>query len=158
MGSRLRPRLSGRLAGRLAIGLLLWSLALAAAAQPREIRRGDLVLRSSTVSSERVDPAAASRHGIEPAANRALLNVVLIRGKAGKTIPAEVTASARNLAGVSQKIEMLEVRENERVSYVGTYEFLPREVIEFKIEARPLQPPNSRPLTLSYRERMWQQR
>jgi hypothetical protein len=156
MRPRLRFRLSCRFAELLIVAFLLSLVAAAAAAQPREVRRGDLVLRSSTASSERIDPETASRHGIDPAPNRAVLNVVLMRGKNRQTIPAEVTASSRNLAGVRRKIDMLEVRENERVSYIGTYEFLPREVVDINIRAKPLRPVKSRPLTLRYRERMWQ--
>ena len=134
--------------------MLLASMAFAAAAQPREVGRGDLVLRSSTVASERIDPAAAARHGIEPSPTRAVLNVVLLRGPKRETIAAEVTASSRNLTGVRRQIDLKEVRENERVSYVGSYEFLPKEVIDFQITAKPLRPAKSRPLKLSYRERM----
>jgi hypothetical protein len=156
MKSPLQLQVIRRLMSPLAVGVLLSTLVLSAAAQPLEVRRGDLVLRSSTVSSEQIASAAAARHGIEPASNRAVLNVVLMRGKEQQTVPAEVTASIRNLAGVRQSVDMREVRENERVSYIGTYEFLPREVVDVEIQARPLRPAKSRPLTLSYRERMWQ--
>jgi hypothetical protein len=156
MRLRLQSRLPRQFIGQLIVAFLLSIVAVAAAAQPREVRRGDLVLRSSTVSSERIAAETASRHGIEPAPNRAVLNVVLMRGKNRQTIPAEVTASSRNLAGVRQKIDMREVRENERISYIGAYEFLPWEAIDIEIQAKPLRPAKSRPLALRYRERMWQ--
>lgn len=149
---------AGWLSSRFLPAMLLAAAAFAAEAQPREARRGDLVLRSSTVASERIDAATAARHGIRPAANRAVLNVVLLRGPKREPVAAEVTALARNLAGVRQKIEMREVRENRRVSYVGSYEFLPKEVLDIEITAKPLRPEEARPLTLSYRERMWQAR
>jgi Domain of unknown function (DUF4426) len=158
MHPRQQLSLVGWLASRLVPAMLLGGLACAAAAQPREVTRGDLVLRSSTVASERIDPATASRHGIEPSPNRAVLNVVLLRGPKREPVPAEVTALSRNLAGVRRDIELKEVRENERVSYVGSFEFLPKEVIDIEITARPVQPDQARPLTLSYRERMWQPR
>lgn len=50
---------------------------------------------------------------------------------------------------------MRAVRENGRVSYMGTYDVLPREVLDLEVRARPLQPPKSRELVLRYRERMW---
>lgn len=153
-----RANSAGRLSARWALALLLAGTVLAAAAQPREVRRGDLVLRSSTVASERIDAATAARHGIEPAANRAVLNVVLLRGPKRDTVAADVTAMSRNLAGVRRTIDLKEVRENDRVSYVGSYEFLPTEVLDFEITAKPLGPQEARPLTLSYQERMWQTR
>lgn len=149
--------LLGWLASRFVLAMLLAGMALAAAAQPREVSRGDLVLRSSAVASERIDPAAAARHGIEPSPTRAVLDVVLLRGPQRETIAAQITASSRNLAGVRRQIDLKEVRENERVSYVGSYEFLPKEAIEIEITATPLRPEQSRPLKLSYRERMGQQ-
>ena len=156
----LRQQLSlvGWFTSRFIPAMVLACAACAVAAQPREVSRGDLVLRSSTVASERIDPATASRHGIEPAPNRAVLNVVLLRGPKREAIAADVTALTRTLAGVRREIALKEVRENDRVSYVGSYEFLPKEVIDVEITARPLQPDQSRPLTLSYRERMWQPR
>jgi len=87
-----------------------------------------------------------------------VLNVVLLRGPKRDTVAADVTAMSRNLAGVRRTIDLKEVRENDRVSYVGSYEFLPKEVLDFEITAKPLGPQEARPLTLSYQERMWQTR
>ena len=126
-------------------------------AQVHETRQGDHVLRSSTVASDSIDPATAARHKIEPAASRAVLNVlVLSRGGAADTPgTAAVTATMRNLAGVRRDIGLREVSENGRVSYVGSYEFLPREVIDFQITALPAGVQPDRMLKLNYRERMW---
>lgn len=126
-------------------------------AQAHEIRQGDYLLRSSTVASERIDPASAAQHAIVPAASRAVLNVLVLRhgGEAGTPIAAEVTASMQNLAGVRRDISLREVKENGRVSYVGSYEFLPREVIDFHITALPAGAEPDGMLKLSYRERMW---
>lgn len=140
---------------RISAGLFLATAAFCALAQVHEARRGDLVLRSSTVASDRINPATAGKHGIEPSPTRGVLNVTVLRGPDGRTVPAEVAASSVNLAGIRQDIEMREVRADGRVSYVGSYDFLPREVIDFEITARPLRPANSRPLSLKYRDRMW---
>ena len=141
--------------GSILAAAFLLTLALPSLAQTHEVRAGDLTLRSSTVSSERIDPATAARHGIEPAPGTAVLNVVVLRGSAGETVPAEVSATARSLAGVRQEIGLREVRENGRISYLGSYDVLPREVIDLEVKARPLQAENSRALVLRWRERMW---
>lgn len=137
--------------------LVLATTAGLAPAQPQESTRGDLVLRSSTVASGMIDRATAERHGIEQAPDVGVLNVLLARtGKTGlQPIPAQVQAEAWSLSGVRQEIALREVREDGRVSYVGTYDFLPREVIDFRITARPLDRPAAQPLTLAYRDRMW---
>lgn len=126
----------------------------AAVAQPHETSRGDLVLRASTVASASLNPATAAQHGIEVSPRRSVLNVVVMRGAARKTVAAEVTATSRTLAGLSQDIRMDRVLANGYVSYIGSYDFLPGEVVDFKIRARPLQPVKGRPLSLSFRERM----
>lgn len=141
-------------------GSILAAAVLLAAAQPslaqsHEVRRGDFKLRSSTVSSERIDPATAARHGIEPSAGTAVLNVVLLRGSARETVAAEVSATARSLSGVRQEIGLREVRENGRVSYLGSYDVLPREVVDLEVKAKPLQAQEPPTLVLRWRERMW---
>lgn len=140
---------------RCAAGLLLAMAGFSVAAQVHETRRGDLVLRGSTIASDRINPATASRHGIEPSPTRGVLNVVVMRGAKGGTIAAEVKATSLSLAGVRQDIEMREVRANGRISYMGSYDLLPREVVDFEISARPLRPANSQPLQLKFRDRMW---
>jgi hypothetical protein len=141
---------------------LIAALALAACttssqAQMHETCHGDHLLRSSTVASDRIDSVTAARHGIEPAPSRAVLNVLVLKrsGAADTPVAAVVTASMQNLAGVRRDISLREVRENGRVTYLGSYEFLPREVIDFQITAVPdgMQPGTM--LKLSYRERMW---
>lgn len=128
-----------------------------APAQPHETTQGDLTLRSSTVASGMIDKATADRHGIEQAPDVGVLNVLLARSGTGRLrpIPAEVNAEAWSLSGVRQKIDMREIREDGRVSYVGSYDFLPREVLDFRITARPLDAGGGGTLSLAYRDRMW---
>lgn len=144
-------------AGRRVGALLLCALSAGVSAQSHEVRREGVVLRSSTVASDRIDAATARLHGIEPSPDRAVLNVVVLSAKAGDqaTLPAQVSASTRNLAGVRHDIEMREVRENDRVSYIGSYSFVPREVLDFEITARPTGATRQKPVTLKYRDRMW---
>lgn len=144
-----------RTAGGILAAAVLLAVAQPALAQSHEVRRGDLTLRSSIVSSERIDPATAARHGIEPSPGTAVLNVVLLRGNARETVPAEVSATARSLSGVRQEIGLREVRENGRVSYLGSYDVLPREVIDLEVKAKPLQAERPPALVLRWRERMW---
>jgi len=146
----------GRCLHLLPAALLL--LAGAAEAQLHSIAAGDYVLRSTTVASDQIDAATAQRHGVVPAPDRAVVNVVVMR-RAGDgveaTVPARVDVSMRTLSGISSKIEMREVRENGGVSYLGSYQFLPREVIDFEIRAWPAGVAQAPSLALDYRERMW---
>lgn len=144
-------------ARQLVAGLLLCAAAASVWAQSHEVERGGVVLRSSTVASDRISPEAARSYGIDQSSDRAILNVVLLTTQAGipATLPALVWASTRSLTGEQRVIEMREVRENDRVSYMGTYAFEPREVIDFEVTAQPTGATPQEPLTLRYRERMW---
>ena len=125
-----------------------------AVAQSHETTAAGYVLRSSSVQSQRINADAARKYGIEPAADRAVLNVVVLEaGPAQTTSPAKVSASRSNLAGMVQTVPLREVREGNRVSYIGDYTFLPKEVIRFRIEAEPAGHTGD-PLLLEYEERM----
>lgn len=120
--------------------VLLASIGAAAMAQPHQISRDGYTLRSSTVASTAIDRRTAQAHGIEPSASRGVLNVLVQRtGDApSENVQADVSAVARNLAGMERQIPMRPaIAENGMVSYLGTYEFLPREVLEFTVTARP---------------------
>ncbi|MEJ8838825.1 DUF4426 domain-containing protein [Ramlibacter sp. AN1133] len=142
---------------KLSAALWLAVVATTATAQPHEATRGKLTLRSSTVASVTIDKATARRHGIDQAPDVGVLNVLLARTDEGllHPIPARVEAQAWSLSGVRQQIEMREVREGGRVSYVGSYNFLPREVIDFRITAKPTDSRAAPALSLAYRDRMW---
>ena len=129
-----------------------------ALAQPHETTRQGFTLRSSTVASRNLDPATARRHGISPSPTRGVLNVVVLRKQGGspRTVRADVRATARNLTGIENDIPMREVEQNGYISYVGSYRFAPREVVDFQIEARPRGSDTT--LTLRYRDRLWRTR
>ena len=124
-------------------------------AQAHEKRVGPWVLRGSTVSSETFDETAARTHGIDPGPTRAVLNVTLSRAsdEPRANLRADVEASITDLAGRSIDVPMREVVGNGMVSYLGTVDFAPRQVLDFRIVARPH--PDGAPITLEFRDRMW---
>ena len=141
---------------RIAVALVL-SLGWAqlAWAQAHETRSGPFVLRSSAVASESVSASSAKANGIDPAPTRAILNVVLeeTTGRGRTNMRATIEASAVDLAGIRRPIEMRRAFDNGRVSYIGTFDFLPGEVLDFRIVATP--EAGGDPITLTYRDRMW---
>jgi hypothetical protein len=142
---------------RLLLATLLL-LAGVAQAQSHATESGRYVLRSTTVASEQIGAAAAQRHGVVPAPDRAVVNVVLLRRAivgADITVSARVAVSTRTAADFNSDIEMLEVRQNGAISYLGSYQFLPRQMINFEISAAPTEDAQQRPLKLDHRERMW---
>lgn len=139
-----------------ALALVAALAATALAAQPHESHEHGYTLRSSTVRSTTLDPATARAHGITPAADRAVLNIVVQRqdGPAiGNNVPAQVEASARNLTGLDREIPLrAATAPNGETSYVGSFDFASREVLDFRIRARPFDADTR--LELTYRERM----
>lgn len=139
------------------IGALLITLsATSAQAQSHVERRGPYLLRSSSVSTLNLSAEAARKHGIERADDRAMLNVVVQKvgkGNQLQSVPAEVTAQVRTLAGVVNDVDMKETRSGDYVAYSGVYTYLPREVVDIMVTAKPRGA--EAPLEVSYRERMW---
>jgi hypothetical protein len=67
-------------------------------------------------------------------------------------IAANVSATRTTLAGVQRDIALREVKAQGRVSYLGSFDFVPREVLDFEVTARI--DPASPLLRLTFRERM----
>lgn len=156
----------GRGAGRqlptlFASGIRAALLAIAVAtsapawAQAHVSTEGPFTLRASTVSSETLPESTAKAHGIDQDPQRGVLNVAILRktGSAEDTLHAEVHAIARNLSGQKLNVAMREVEANGYVSYMGTYDFVRGEVIDFLIEAKPQG--SEQKLDLTFRDRMW---
>ncbi|MBA3625829.1 MAG: DUF4426 domain-containing protein [Methylibium sp.] len=100
---------------------------------------GPYTVRASAIGSEVLPPGTAERHDIDRAADRGVLNLVILERRDGRqaTVPATVTASKDNLLGQTEEIAMREVRENGRVSYFGTFGFAPLRNFRFTITAQP---------------------
>lgn len=143
-----------RLALRLTTVAVLVLQAGHAGAQNHEQTFQRYVLQSNAVSSLSIPEASASMHGVRRAADQGILNVTVTKkGQSLQTVPAKVRAHAISLAGSKREIEMRETKVGEWVSYTGTFNFAPREVLDFKIFAEPLG--SGEVLEMSYRERVW---
>lgn len=150
------PRNAFHPARPLAALILSMATATAAWAQAHSQDFGAYTLQSSTVNSQNLAEEAAQRYGIQRGPSTAVLNVTVLHGGeqgASRTVPARVQVQVVDMAGVSNPVQMREIRAGGRVSYMGTYTILPRQVFDFTITALPQG--GSEPLTMSYRERMW---
>lgn len=127
--------------------------AMHAQAQPHEQTEAGYTLRSSTVSSQTIAEETARSHGIEQRPDVAIVNVVVRKAGAPlaeANVAAAVEATARTLVGVVRTIELHPARANGFISYFGSFEHSPGEVLEFTIRARPVG--SDRLLTLRYRD------
>jgi hypothetical protein len=122
-----------------------------ARSQTFEAHAGPFTLRASTVGSESISKETAAAHGIERSPTTALVNATLMRD--GKTVPARMEVEARNLAGMKRTIDMRETARDGYVSYMGSYDIAPGEVLDFTVKALPAS--GARWITLHFRDRMW---
>jgi hypothetical protein len=96
-------------------------------------------LQASALRSGMLPAAAAARHGIDVAADRGVLNVLVLKEQDGRqvTVPADITAITIDLLGQTEPIEMRKVFENEHISYIGSFTYQPRQNLRFVIDASP---------------------
>lgn len=123
-----------------------------AGAQPHRVTKGHYTLRSSTVSTETISASMAKAHGFEQARSVFILNVTVIQqGRAGSaTVPAVLAVDIRDLTGRRLPIDMTVDRENDAVSYYGTYRRMPNQTLLFDIAAVPKG--SGRRLTMRFRD------
>lgn len=136
-----------------------WACLLAASgpgwAQSHAVTDGPFTLRSSTVASESLLPASAKEHGVKRAADVGVVNVTVERRDAQggtSTVPAKVKVETRSLTGRTAEVPVKETRANNYISYLGTYSFLPREVVDITVTAVPAG--EKKALKLTYRDQM----
>lgn len=111
-----------------------------ALAQPYVAEAGPYTMRASVVPSQQLAAATAREHGVQTAADRGVLNVVVLErseGGAPRPVPAEVDATRINLVGQPESIPMREMRVNDGISYLGTFEFSPLRTLRFAVRATP---------------------
>lgn len=126
----------------------------AANGQDHAQTQGGYTLRSSLVASTALPEAMLKANGFGPASDKALLNVVVLKGHGEQREPvaARVDAKMRDLMGMSHHIDMREVRDNDRISYFGMVDHAPGEAMTFEIEATPQG--SDKPLKLTYQDRL----
>lgn len=132
----------------------LSAAASTAAAQAHVQTSGAYVIRASTVSADNLPSAMREEYGIPTARNTAVLNVTVQRKTDGamRNVPARLDVQTRTLLGVESGVDMRTVVANDFVSYLGTYHFLPREVLDFRITAHP--EGSQQAITLEFRDRL----
>ena len=121
----------------LAAGL---SLSLPAVATETSTSADGYVVHHNAFSADTLSPAIAQRYGIQRSKARGVLNVSVIKEKAGTTgtpTAARVEVQATNLTGQQQRVPMREVKEQEAVYYLGEFPVKDQETLNFTIEVTP---------------------
>ncbi len=120
----------------LAIGLLA---PLSAGADNSTTADG-YVIHHNAFSADTLDPAVAQRYKIQRSKQRGVLNVSLLKEKAGTTgVPtaARVEVNAANQNGQKMRVPMRELRDQEAIYYIGEFPVQDQETLNFVIEVTP---------------------
>lgn len=130
--------------GRIKVCLVvIFAAAAAAVASPASARAyhsqslDGLVARCSTVNTTTLPRESLERYGVEPDDERGLLSCVVQKQKPGlrpENVQAQVDAEYSLTGQPPREIELREVRENNLVTYLGTYPVRTEGPLVFSIE------------------------
>ncbi len=101
---------------------------------------GEYVLYFNAIRTDSLTPEVATSYGIVRSANRALVNISMVKTAADSTgipVPGKVTAEAVNLNGQIKDLSLREIREGEAVYYIGDVAISGDETLVFTVEATP---------------------
>jgi hypothetical protein len=138
--------------------LLSIALLLAACEQPMEPARpdadaavlpatqsskdfGDYVVHFNALTTDQLTPDVARRYGIVRSANRAILNVSILRKNddaMGTPVSGSVSASAVNLTGQFKNITVREIAEGNAIYYIGEVAVSHSETLIFSVDVTPI--------------------
>ena len=112
----------------------------ASAQAEHSTQSGSYTLRATALKSEFIPASVAREYGFERAPDRGALNVVVLKeipdGRS-TTVPAAIKAYQRNLIGQRNEIDLRSVKQNDRISYFGTFRINHSENLRFTVEAKP---------------------
>lgn len=99
---------------------------------------GDNTVHFNLFSSKLLTPSIAKASGFTRAADLALLNVALVKGKAHSGSPAKVTGYYKNLMQQQRQIEFREIKETNATYYIASFRFTNQDILHFNIDVQAL--------------------
>ena len=101
---------------------------------------GNFVLHFNAIRTDTLAPEIAKIYTIARSANRALLNISIVKkveGTPGVPVAGRVTAQAVNLNGQFKDLTLREIREGDAIYYIGDVLVADDETLVFTVEATP---------------------
>lgn len=110
-----------RLTAMLAVLLVLAAPAMAAdsASPTRQQQFGDLIIHYNAFASGMLQPSIAQQAGLIRSKGQGVINVTAIRN--GKTVPANVTGTIKDLTGREKPLSFKAFNENSAVNYLAQF-------------------------------------
>lgn len=107
----------------------------AASRQPATLEAGDVRISASLAPTAALGPAIAARYGVPPDRATQLLLVGVRQGPGHRetSVPARVSARARDLRGVWQDVAMREVRSEGFIDYAGAVRVSPPDTLAVEV-------------------------
>ncbi|RAP58547.1 DUF4426 domain-containing protein [Oleiagrimonas sp. MCCC 1A03011] len=127
-----------RLRNTLAL-IALGLLPLAAIAGKGVWTKGDLKIRYNALPATALPAASAKQLGVAHDRRQGLLNVLITRGKDGTetSLPADITARAMTENGSPVRIRVREVKDDNGISYLGTFTIRHSGTLRFDLDVTP---------------------
>jgi hypothetical protein len=101
---------------------------------------GDYVVHYNSLATDLLHPQIARQYRITRSQNRGMINITVLKkvlGSPGQPVHANVTATARNLAGQERRIRVREIRDGRAIYYIGEFGVANEETLKFTVRARP---------------------
>ena len=122
-----------------ATSILLLLLPLVVIAE-NSTKSGGYTIHHNALTTDSLPVQVATAYHIQRSKNRALLNVAVIKDKAGTTgtpVHADIKAVAKTLFGQIRPLQMREVIEDNAIYYIADVPVAHREVLRFELEIMP---------------------
>lgn len=102
---------------------------------------GAYTIHHNAFTSDSLSPQVAQAYGIQRSTSRGMLNISIIKNKAGangEPVSAEITLQASNLIGQKRDdIQLREIREQNAIYYIADFPVAHREHLIFNLEVIP---------------------
>jgi len=100
------------------------------------VTQGPYTLSYQAQPLQDLDPQIAKRYGLQPAAGRGLLTLVVNRQPNATPVDAKFSVEVRSLTGVLREAPLRRVEEAGAVSYLAEFATPQREILVFHVTAQ----------------------
>lgn len=104
-------------------------------------RTGGYTIHHNALTSDVLAPQVAQAYGIQRSTSRGMVNIAVMRDKAGtmgEPVTAQIELNARNLMGQKREdVSLREVREANAIYYIADFPVAHREHLIFEMEVIP---------------------
>jgi len=97
-------------------------------------------IHHNAITTDSISPAVAHSYRIPRSRYRAMINISIIKDKAGTTgtaMKSRVSAQAKNVQSLIRNIPLFEIKEGDAIYYIGHFPITDKEELSFNIQVQP---------------------